>query len=1146
MFYSYTAQGQVPSSVYFKTVPPSPNTASLGVYGQVPISLNTGLPEISVPIHEIKAKDMTLPVDISYHGGGIRVEEAASWVGLGFSLSAGGVITREMRAIPDEVGAGYINSPYNSDLIQEGQEEVGYTGAQKTALLEVIRGMADTEPDMFYFNFAGRSGRFVYNKEMTRFETIPSSKMKISYNSASNVHSWTFVDEGGVQYTFSAREINSSGYFCQGVSSATDAVTSGWYLTSMINANRTDTIQFHYTTYPYQFKTVAPMERQYVFTPDQICGSTQGPQPHVVCLVQNTYIAQRLDSITHRSGSVVFSVDPVRRCDINGEFALDKIAIYNERHGLVTTYKLNHTYFGASDCSSGAAPESSRLRLNSIDKTAGGKTELYRGFGYVEGSMPSRLSMAQDYWGYYNGFDTNKDLIPDVTSPDLGNGPVVFEGAERKASTVEYIIQTGTLNKITYPTGGYTLFEYENHRVKSATIQEYGTGRAIVRQDKEHHLTGPGNTKKWGTTFTLNYPPSEVNHNQGGAFVNIEISPLGCDFGPVASPNCAVISLEGPPGAGGTITHNKINDWYLPNGDYTFIVDFSRSDYDTSYFFEMYIDINWQYVNQITANNSAIGGLRVKKITDFDPVTNKAARVRSYSYTLENDGKTSSALLLGTPIFARNVKYWTSCDPFRSGGQSCSKYLVTGTPSYPLTGMGSPISYSFVRMVESSVQGTESMTKYDFMNHYDVPYNYFPYSPSASYDWQRGQVLRERVYAIGLKNSAKLVKQTLNTYRMEDYHVIRGIRADVKVRCDDPRGSAWSTAFFDFDFYAVDKYEMYAGYIYNDQTIVTTYDPLTGDSLRTVEVNREDPENFVQIRKEFTDSDGSKLIDYFKYINDYSAGSSADSMSAAMALQKERNINALVEQTSWRKRSDADSVLTGATLNLYSKETSNRVLLKSVWSIGSLRSGFVPASVVSSAFQFDEHYDKKVEYVAFDNIGNVVELREKDGVPSTIIWNSSRAYPLAVVRNASHDQVSFQGFEESTSSVTTADAHTGARSHTGSYGVFRPTSSGTFNVSYWRKLPGDTEWQSVQTTIDIHLKVIEAAGTLVDDVRVYPPGAQMITYTYDPGVGITSTTDQNNMVTYYKYDLFSRLLNITDYKKNMVKSFEYKLMTTQP
>ena len=84
-----------------EVVPPSPNAASLGQYADVPVSYYTGIPNISIPLFEVSSGDIKLPITLSYHASGIRVDQEASWVGLGWSLNAGGVITKQKRGVDD-------------------------------------------------------------------------------------------------------------------------------------------------------------------------------------------------------------------------------------------------------------------------------------------------------------------------------------------------------------------------------------------------------------------------------------------------------------------------------------------------------------------------------------------------------------------------------------------------------------------------------------------------------------------------------------------------------------------------------------------------------------------------------------------------------------------------------------------------------------------------------------------------------------------------------------------------------------------------------------------------------------------------------------------------------------------------------------
>ena len=84
--------------------PLSPNAASLWKYAELPVNLYTGIPSISIPIFEAKSGDLKVPITLSYHAGGIRFEEQASWVGLGWTLNAGGAISRNVKGIADEKG----------------------------------------------------------------------------------------------------------------------------------------------------------------------------------------------------------------------------------------------------------------------------------------------------------------------------------------------------------------------------------------------------------------------------------------------------------------------------------------------------------------------------------------------------------------------------------------------------------------------------------------------------------------------------------------------------------------------------------------------------------------------------------------------------------------------------------------------------------------------------------------------------------------------------------------------------------------------------------------------------------------------------------------------------------------------------------
>lgn len=58
----------------------SPNVASLGTFGDIPVSLFTGTPDISIPLIDLKGKDLSLPIVLRYHPGGIKPNQRGGWL----------------------------------------------------------------------------------------------------------------------------------------------------------------------------------------------------------------------------------------------------------------------------------------------------------------------------------------------------------------------------------------------------------------------------------------------------------------------------------------------------------------------------------------------------------------------------------------------------------------------------------------------------------------------------------------------------------------------------------------------------------------------------------------------------------------------------------------------------------------------------------------------------------------------------------------------------------------------------------------------------------------------------------------------------------------------------------------------------------
>ncbi|WP_163396102.1 hypothetical protein [Flavobacterium limi] len=156
----------------------TPNTYSLGQYGDIPVNLSLGIPQINIPITKFSDKDIDLDISLSYHASGIKVDEEASWVGLGWALNAGGVITREIRGLPD--GYAYTGNLQNRTSIPDcgncydAVSTENYCRQIKQNLRDGALNITDNGSDIFYYNFNGKAGRFFFdgagNATFTQYE----------------------------------------------------------------------------------------------------------------------------------------------------------------------------------------------------------------------------------------------------------------------------------------------------------------------------------------------------------------------------------------------------------------------------------------------------------------------------------------------------------------------------------------------------------------------------------------------------------------------------------------------------------------------------------------------------------------------------------------------------------------------------------------------------------------------------------------------------------------------------------------------------------------------------------------------------------------------------------------------------------------
>ncbi|MFZ6014322.1 MAG: hypothetical protein ACOYXT_28540, partial [Bacteroidota bacterium] len=283
-------------------------------------------------------------------------------------------------------------------------------------------------------------------------------------------------------------------------------------------------------------------------------------------------------------------------------------------------------------------------------------------------------------------------------------------------------------------------------------------------------------------------------------------------------------------------------------------------------------------------------------------------------------------------------------------------------------------------------------------------------------------------------------------------------------------------------------------------------------------------------------NDGSQLVSKRKYVEDYT-GTGSDTPSLAIAHQKAKNINNLIENVILRKRT-TDSTVVGGSLTLY--EVENNMLVKD--RIKSLPAGasFSASAITGGQFQYASAYEDEIEFTRYDAKGNVLEGLAKDGIVLSFVWDEDLQL-IAQIKGAASTAVYYTSFEDATANFSTT-ARTGAKSYLGSY-LVTPPGAGAYQLTYWKK-QGGADWQLVETSIST-ATTIGDAETLIDEVRVFPAGALMTTYTYKPGIGISSITDTNNTTAYYEYDNFHRLLFVRDQNGDILKNYQYHYRTQE-
>ena len=339
-----------------KIIPPSPTAAGLGKYGDIPVNLYTGIPNINIPLWEVKSRKLNLPVSLSYHASGIKVEENSGWVGLGWSLNAGGVITRTVRGKPDDKTDGYYTNPWFAftelenefDSYEQWEPPYFYGDPEHyydEYLREIAQGNIDGEPDVFFFNFNGYTGKFVFdingNPVVIPHQNIQVTVSEEEYNG--QIKSWLVITEDGTKYYFGGNgnnEKTSNESTSYGPATDKTSFYSCWYMYKISTPDYNNEINLNYSDYyTSYYRSLMPHSREGCDDPDE-----------EYYYVENKYETKYLTSIVSASDSIVFHCSSKEQYTWGDYICLDSIVIIDQNCNRFKKYEFEYSFFETGTC----------------------------------------------------------------------------------------------------------------------------------------------------------------------------------------------------------------------------------------------------------------------------------------------------------------------------------------------------------------------------------------------------------------------------------------------------------------------------------------------------------------------------------------------------------------------------------------------------------------------------------------------------------------------------------------------------------------------------------------------------------------------------------------------------------------------------
>ncbi|MGB4959237.1 MAG: hypothetical protein WBO36_07165, partial [Saprospiraceae bacterium] len=660
---------------------PSAEVASLGKYSDIPVDYFSGVPQISIPIYTVSDGNLTLPISLSYHASGQAVSQVSSRVGAGWSLNAGGMISRTVLGVRDEDNKGYY---YNGNNIPISTEcNYSYW------VLQAAQGndQYETEPDIFSYNIGGNTGKFYFNldSDIPVIKTVPKSDIKIipyfqgTRSQVDHLAYFLVIDTDGTKY-FLGNYNGKDGLEQSQFSGNQNPIATAWNVVRIESADSKYSIDFNYQDDNYEYVFELPMSsmfcnnygRQYDFT---------------------AFKSKKLTSISSKNETVGFA-DGIDKLDIRPHYQTPGTMPKSLGSIIITSgtfskkFNLSQSHWIDNEFPQVTTHLNNLLRLDAIQELSSDNTIINpsTNFEYNTKSgnvnfFPNRLSRAIDHWGYYNGKTSNNnnnttlnipfhDPVPCLNGATCSNLLLPNGGYTSDRETDEASMIIGSLKKIVYPLGGSTQFVFEANDFYTSENQT--TVTELIRVDHAYPFPGNCNT----STTLFNTPDSYTFSSLSNTNYTYTVVPaISCPQAPnlaieIRMRDAATNSILATAGQinftpGTSNTHTALLSTMFPSTPLGTAVKFEIIGVNCAAQFKVF-----STTNQMVAINKKVGGLRVKSISQNDGGFGVPDMISDYEYRDATNGMISSSVLFYKP------KYWFTNTWVTNNSLPCA-------PSYP-------------------------------------------------------------------------------------------------------------------------------------------------------------------------------------------------------------------------------------------------------------------------------------------------------------------------------------------------------------------------------------------------------------------------------------------------------------------------------